>query len=80
MYEAIKRWSLMGGLVDWIALYISSKGLNDVGSASDFPLSRESWLEDEIVFMDAVCDEGGGVCNEKKPMSEEYFNKPTPMF
>ena len=66
--------------MDSMALYIYSKEVIDVGSITNFPLSMESWLEFDIMFMNATCAEGGGLCNEKTPMSKESFNNPTPMF
>ena len=57
--------------------YISSKGLIDVESTMDFPLSR---VEVEIMFTDVGCEMGGGLDNEKISMSEEYLMIPNPMF
>ena len=60
-----------------MALYTSSKGLSDVDLAIDFPLSM---MEVEIIFMDAVCEVGGGFDNGKTPMSEDSLGRTTPMF
>ena len=59
-----------------MALYTSSKGLSDVDLAIDFPLSM---MEVEIIFMDAVCEVGGGFDNGKTPMSEEMLRMHTPI-
>ena len=43
-----------------------SKGVNDADSTIDFHLSI---IKVEIMFMDAVCEGGGGFDNVKTPMS-----------
>ena len=63
-----------------MAWYISLKGLTDVESAIESPLSRVSKLEVDIMFMDVVCEIGGGLGNGNTPMSEESFRRHTPMF
>ena len=68
---------MVGSLVYFIALYTSSKGLSEVDSTIDLPLSI---IELEIIFMDVVCRAGGGFDNGKTPMSEESLRRPTSIF
>ena len=43
----------------------------------DFPLSG---VEEDITFTDVTCKIGGGLDNEKTPMSEEALRRHNPMF
>ena len=63
-----------------MAWYISSKGIIDFESTIDFPLSRVSKIEVDIMFTDASCEIGRGLDNGNIPMREESLRIPTPMF
>ena len=60
-----------------MALYNSSKGLSDVDSTIDFPLSM---IEVEIIFIDVVYGAGVRFDKGKTPMREESLVRSTPMF